>query len=305
MKLGKRALGMMLAGSFGIVFGAPVVFYLFRRQLPPESWSAFGVLSGSWTGGSANMLAAREVLGTSDAVFAPMVAVDVVVAYSWMGILIALAAYQSVYDRWNRSDLGTIAELRRRTEGDAPDSFHGYRLGPVLRMIGIAAAVSLAAIYLASFLPMMAGITETTWTILIVSLAGLSFSFTGLRKLQSYGASKIGYLILYFVLAAMGARANLRDLFSSPVFVLAGFVLVLIHFLFMLVASKFMRVPFSLVATASQANIGGPVSAPIVAVVYEPALAPVGLLLGVFGNVIGTYLALLCAAICHWVAHNL
>ena len=61
------------------------------------------------------------------------------------------------------------------------------------------------------------------------------------------------------------------------------------------------RIPLCLAATASQANIGGPASAPIVAAAYEPALAPVGLLLGILGNVIGTYLGLITSQLCKWV----
>jgi len=40
------------------------------------------------------------------------------------------------------------------------------------------------------------------------------------------------------------------------------------------------------------ANIGGTASAPVVAAMYHPAMAPVGLLMAVLGYVIGTYGAL-------------
>ncbi len=303
LKLGRHALTMMLAGSFGIILGAPIVLFFFRHQLPPDAWLAFGALSGSWVGGSANMLAVKEALGTPDAIFVPMIAVDIAVSYSWMGILIALAAYQSVYDRWNRSDRKVIEELNRKTTESQDDFFHGYRVLPILGMLALAAATTLSAIYLTSFLPETKGVTKITWTILTVSMAGALFSFTGLRKLQSYGASKIGYLVLYFVLTSMGAKANLRDLASAPLFVLIGFILVVVHFLFMLIVSKLTKAPLSLVATASQANIGGPVSAPIVGAIYEPSLAPVGLLLGIFGNLIGTYTALFCAKLCYLAVH--
>jgi uncharacterized membrane protein len=57
----------------------------------------------------------------------------------------------------------------------------------------------------------------------------------------------------------------------------------------------------SLLAAASQANIGGPASAPVVAGIYQPGLAPVGLLLAVLGNIMGTYAGLACAAVCAWI----
>jgi uncharacterized membrane protein len=44
------------------------------------------------------------------------------------------------------------------------------------------------------------------------------------------------------------------------------------------------------------------VSAPIVAAVYRPELAAVGLLLAVLGNVFGTYLGLMTARLLQWIA---
>ena len=44
-----------------------------------------------------------------------------------------------------------------------------------------------------------------------------------------------------------------------------------------------------------QACVGGYSSAPLVAAIYQPAMAPVGLLLAVLGNVVGTYLGLAVA----------
>jgi uncharacterized membrane protein len=50
------------------------------------------------------------------------------------------------------------------------------------------------------------------------------------------------------------------------------------------------------------ANIGGAASAPIVASVYLPAMAPVGLLLAVAGYILGIYAALGCAWLLSLVA---
>jgi uncharacterized membrane protein len=301
LKLGKDALIMMLAGSFGIILGAPLVLMLFGRWLPAQAWSGFGALSGSWVGGSANMIAAREALGTPDAVFLPMLVVDVIVSYSWMGILMLLANYQKTYDRWNGANLSLIDELHRKTKASTAE-YRGIRWRSTFGMLLLAAGLTIVSILIAGQLPQTKGLSATTWTIMIVSVTAILLSLTKLRKLQSYGASRIGYWLLYFVLTSMGAKANLRDLGSVPLFILAGFVWVIFHFMFMLVVSRFTKSPLSVVATASQANIGGSVSAPIVAAIYEPSLAPVGLLLGVFGNLIGTYAALLCASLCHLVA---
>lgn len=301
LRLGRPALFMMAVGSAGIMLGAPAVFFIFKRWLPDGSWSGFAALSASWTGGSANMIAVKEAIGTPDSVFLPMVVVDTIVAYSWMGILIALAVYQQAYDRWNRSDRRMIEELNGRARAAACPEFRGFKPVPVLIILLIALAGTVISTRLASLVPQIGGMTAYTWTILAASTLGILLSFTPAKRLECAGASKIGYLILYFVLTSIGARASLASIVSAPLLIVAGFVWVTIHGLFLFAASRLFKVPMALAAAASQANIGGPASAPIVAAIYEPALAPVGLLLGILGNVIGTYCGLVCAQLCRLV----
>ncbi len=311
LKLGKRALGMMLAGTLGVILGAPVVLFIFKRWLPADAWSGFAALSASWTGGSANMIAVKEALGTPDAVFLPMVVVDTLVAYSWMGILIFFAGAQIAYDKWNHSDRTVIEELHQKVgslQSGGPSSsgaagraglFPQWRSKGIVLAVGVAGA--LVSVAVAYGLSGVTRIPQNTWLILIASTLGIVLSFTPAKELEAHGASKIGYVLLYFVLTSIGARASLGTIVSAPLLVVAGLVWVLIHALFLVVAGRLTRTPLCLLAAASQANIGGPASAPVVAAIYEPALAPVGLLLGVFGNVIGTWCGLLCAPLCKWV----
>ncbi|HNX68061.1 MAG TPA: DUF819 family protein [Candidatus Omnitrophota bacterium] len=297
-KLGVPALGMMFAGTFGVLLGAPVVLWIFKPWLSADAWSGFAALSASWTGGSANMIAVKEALGTPDAVFLPMVVVDTLVAYSWMGILILLEGVQVAYDKWNRSDRTVVEELHRKIAAASVSTPGVLRLEFILLILFAGAFGAGISVCGARWLVGLTGIPQNTLLILIASTLGIAFSFTPVKKLESFGASRIGYILLYFVLTSIGARASLASIVSAPLLIVAGFVWVLIHALFLFAVSRLTRTPLCLVATASQANIGGPASAPVVAAVYEPALAPVGLLLGVLGNVMGTYCGLLCAQLC-------
>lgn len=300
MRLGKTALGLMAAGALGIMLGAPLVILLFKPWLPADAWSGFAALSASWTGGSANMIAVKEALGTPDRVFLPMVVVDTLVAYSWMGILLLLAGVQTSYDRWNHSDRLLLESIHQKiNHGPVPDST-GIRLefAGLNLLTGVTGAV--VSIAVAQGLYRVTGLPLNTGVILMASTIGIGLSLTPAKKLEAHGASKMGYALLYFVLTSIGARASLSAILAAPLLVLAGFVWVLIHAIFMILAGRLTRAPMGLLAAASQANIGGPASAPVVAAIYEPALAPVGLLLGVLGNVIGTYCGLLCAPLCKW-----
>jgi uncharacterized membrane protein len=140
-------------------------------------------------------------------------------------------------------------------------------------------------------------ISGSTWAILIVVTLGLVLSFTRLRVLEHAGASRVGYFALYLLLTSIGARADLAAVLDAPMYMITGLVWILIHIMVLLIVAKLIRAPLFFVATGSMANIGGAASAPIVAGVYFPAMAPIGLLMGVSGYILGIYAALLAARI--------
>jgi uncharacterized membrane protein len=306
-RLGTVALVVMAAGALGVMIGGPVVAVIFKPWLPanlqPDMWAGIGALSASWTGGSSNLVAVASGVQAPKGIVGPIMVVDTIVGYGWMGMLMFLAGKQDRFDRWNRSRMGVLEELRRRTAADGPRTPHPITLGSITLMLVIAICGTAVARWLGSMLPQVERLINAgTWSILIASTAGLVLSLTPVRRLERFGASAVGYAMLYFVLAAIGSTTDLADMAGAPVLVLAGLVWVLIHGGFILLAGRLLRVPMALIAPASQANIGGVASAPVVAEVYQDGLAPVGLLLAVLGNVSGTYLGLTCAAVCKMVA---
>ena len=304
IKLGKPALIMMFAGSFGIVVGTPIVFLLCRHWIGGDFWAGFGALAASWTGGSANMIAVKEALRTPDSVFLPMVIVDTIVPYLWMGFLIAFAGFQIAYDRFNRSDRRILDELSKKAKNDNSASKHKFDLRIIALIFTAAFVVSISAQFLSKMLPEAKDIISSyAWMIIAASSFGIAASFTRAKKLEGFGASKVGYFFLYFVLAAIGAKANLLNIGSTLVLIFAGIILVCFHAVILLIVSRLIRAPMFLVAVASQANIGGVASTPIVASIYQPGLATVGLLLAILGNIMGTYFGILSGHLCHLVSH--
>lgn len=299
LRLGPAALAMFFIGAAGIMAGAVISFNLFKPVIGNDFWSGFGALSASWTGGSANMIAVKEALPVRDAVFAPMVIVDTVVPYLWMGIMIAMVGLQPAFDRWNRAD-STILE---RLGKSAVEHFSaaGNRRTPsgIFFTLIIAFAGSGMACLIARQLPQIMNIVNTyTWTIIIVTLIGIMLSFSPARNLERYGATRTGYDLLYFVLTAIGAKASIASMGSAFVLIAAGMLIVTVHAVVLLIGARLMKAPMFLVAAASQANIGGVASAPVVAEVYQPGLASVGLLMAILGNIVGTWLGIVSAHLC-------
>lgn len=298
-RLGRPALLMMLSGSAGMMLGTVISFKIFSPFIGQEFWSGFGALSASWTGGSANMIAVRSALGTPDAIYLPMVIVDTVVPYVWMGILVAAVSFENGFDRFTRADRRIIDDIKNKIDEarDAPEP--SLKFFPAVTLILFAVGGSQLARLVSRQCPEIPNVLSAYgWTIVFVSILGLGLSFTSARKLAGGGANRIGYFLLYFVLTAIGAKASLNNVGSTFILILAGFVIVGVHVIVLVVTARRLRVPLFLAAVASQANIGGVASAPVVAEIYRPGFASVGLLLAILGNVMGTYLGILTAQLC-------
>ena len=136
----------------------------------------------------------------------------------------------------------------------------------------------------------------------ISTTGGLLLSFTKFRDLEGAGASKIGSVFLYVLVAVIGLNMNILAIFDSPGLLVVGLIWILIHIIILFVVGKLIKAPFFFIAVGSQANIGGAASAPIVAAAFHPSLAPVGVLLAVLGYAVGTYGAGLCGILMQAVA---
>ena len=303
MRLGKPALIMFFAGSFGVILGAPLVFFVFKNLVGQDMWAGFACLSASWTGGSANFIAVKEALNTPDHVLLPMIIVDTIVPYIWMGTLVALVKFQPQYDAWNKSDRKILDELNLKISKNSSLAKTSLHFGKAFFIIFLAVVGSMVSFFMAKMLPEVKNIISTyAWTIIIVSMLAIVLSLTPARHVERYGSTKIGYFFLYFVLTSIGARANLSSIHSALILILAGILLVLFHFCILILTSRMIKAPFFLIAVASQANIGGVASAPVVAEIYQSGLASVGLLLAILGNIVGTYFGILAGQLCRWIA---
>jgi len=293
-KLGRTALIMVVAGTAGIVIGAPIALLIFKGALGPEAWKGFAALSGSWIGGTANMVAIAESVGTPDSEMGPVIVVDTVVGYGWMGILLALSAFQARFDKATGARTEALEATNRRL-AEMNTRRHPTTLRDMAMMVGLGLAAAVLSVNIGAGLPRLGDptiISGTPWAVLLVVTVGLALSFTPLRQMEEVGASGVGYTALYLLLAAIGAQADLRAVLDAPVYLLAGAVWLSVHVAILFTVARLIRAPLFFVATGSMANVGGAASAPVVAGVYHPALAPVGLLMAVAGYVLGIYGAL-------------
>lgn len=291
LKLGRKSLIVMLAGSLGTMLGAMISFVIFGAFLSPDAWKEFAALTGSWIGGSVNMYAIAQSLSTPEKPLdmSVIIVVDTLVGYGWMGILLFLAKYQDVFNQKTQADNTIVTEINAQL-AEMQDQRRPSDTLDFIKIIGLGFALTIALISLGRMLPELGTvISKTTWAILLVSTAGLALSFTKARELEYAGASKMGYFVLYFLLTTIGAQGDITKVAETPLYILAGVVWMSIHIGILFLVGRLVRAPLFMIATASMANVGGVASAPVVAGVYQPAMAPVGVLMAILGYAVGTY----------------
>ena len=297
-RLGRTALLVMTAGMAGIMLGGIAGFLALRPWLPPGAWKAVGALVATWIGGSANLVAVANALDLSPELQGVLIIVDTVVAYTWMGFLISFAARQEAFDRWNKADRAAVEGVGARLASIVGKETRPPTVADMTLMVGLAVVLTAACLRIGTLLPPVGQVLNAfSWAIILLTTAALLLSLTPLARLEQAGASTVGYAGFYLLLASVGAQGDLRKVLSHPQFVLLGVIVIAVHAVFLFAALRLLRAPLFFLGAASQACVGGYSSAPLVAAIYHPAMAPVGLLLAVLGNVVGTYLGLAVAQV--------
>lgn len=316
-KLGPKAIIMFFAGTIGIILGGPIAILAvsaFAPDLiggtgPDEVWRGLATVAGSWIGGGANQTAMKEIYGASDQLFSAMITVDVIVANIWMAFLLIGAGMTEKLDKRLKADSSAIEEVKKGIE----DYAASITIIPKLSDIIIICAIGFGGTAVAHFgADLITPIMETKkefleayrltsmashffWLVVIATIMGLVFSFTKLKSYEGAGASKFGSAFLYVLVATIGMKMDVLAIFDNLELFLIGIIWMIVHVIILLLVAKLIKAPFFFVAVGSQANVGGAASAPIVASAFSPALAPVGVLLAVFGYAVGTFGAIFCA----------
>lgn len=319
--LGKKAVIMFFAGTVGVIIGGPLAILItsiFAPEIvggagPDAVWRGLATVAGSWIGGGANQTAMKEVFQTSDKLFSSMIAVDVIVANIWMAFLLYGAGISKRMDRWFKADSSAIDNVRDKIENYQLSIAKIPNLTNVVTLLAVGFGITgfshFCADILAPFIkkhaPSLEKFSLTSdffWLIVIATTAGLILSFTPVRKLEGFGASRIGSLFIYVLVVTIGMKMDIMAVFESPELFLVGLIWMIIHVVILLSVGKIIKAPFFFIAVGSQANIGGAASAPIVASAFHPSLATVGVLLAVLGYALGTYGAWICAILMQLVA---
>jgi uncharacterized membrane protein len=321
MRLGPKALVMFLTGTVGVVLGGPLAILIvgsFRPDIvggedTEAVWRGLSTVAGSWIGGGANQAAMKEIFNPSDNLYSVMVAVDLIVAEIWMMFLLLGVGKASQIDSLLRADSSSVQRLQEKMETYGKQVARETTATDLFVVLGVAFGLTalchassewLAGTVMAKF-PWASRFSLDSsffWLIVLTTTAGVLLSFTKARQLEGVGASKIGTVFIFILVATIGLKMDIRAITQHPGLFAVGGIWMAFHVLLMFIMAWMIRAPYFFLAVGSKANIGGAASAPVVAAAFHPSLAPVGVLLAVLGYAMGTYGAYVCALMMQAIA---
>ena len=314
-KLGSKALIMFFTGTIGIIIGGPIAIIIVKNLFPnlvsinPEELArGMTTIAGSWIGGGANQTAMKEVFNVDGELFSKMVTVDVLVGNAWLAVLLIGVGKTVFIDKFLGADSSSVESVKEKIEKynlsiaripDLKELIYVLTIGFGITGISHLIADNIAP-YLLNNFPALEKYSLTSsffWLIVMATTFGIILSFTRLRDLEGVGASKIGSIFIYILVATIGLQMNLFTVFDNPGLFVIGLIWISVHVILLFIVAILIKAPYFFVAVGSQANVGGAASAPVVASAFHPSLAAVGVLLAVLGYAVGTYAAYICGII--------
>lgn len=317
--LGSKALIMFLTGTTGIIIGGPIAILLVSIFSPETVggndfdaiWRGLSTIAGSWIGGGANQAAMLEIFQYNPEKYGGMVLIDIVVANVWMAIILLGVGKTERIDKWLKADTSSIEKLKLKVTEFTDKITRVPTLNDYMLMLCVAFGAVGAAHFFGnnisdylsqnfdaisdkkSFLSFFG--SSFFWMVVLATTIGILLSFTKAKNYEGAGASKIGGVFIYILVATIGMKMDLGKVLENPGLIAVGFIWISIHAGLMILVAKLIKAPYFFLAVGSQANVGGAASAPVVAAEFHPSLTSVGVLLAVLGYVVGTGGALFCA----------
>ena len=302
-KLGPRMVAIFLGCSITLAVGTIIGYPLFVGGMggAEKTWAAVAALYASWVGGSGNMAAMEAAFTIDPGAYGAALALDTVCYSVWIALLLLAVKIAPKWNKAVKADTSKLDAIADAANAEIAKDKKTATAADWIFLIGVSLLISsltqwagkvmnngLCAIGLDMF-------GAATCTTVLVTVLGLIAAVTPLGKMAA--VEELSSIYLYAVVSMLASRASLVDLIAAPMWVVYGFVILLVHVVLMFILSKIFKWDLCMVSTASLANIGGSASAPIVATAYNPNFAGIGVLMGVLGAAIGNFCGLAMGAI--------
>ena len=295
-KLGMRLIALCFASTLTIMLGFIVTHWIMRDFLGDETPLTFATMSAGWTGGTQNFVAVKEALSVSDEAMTYTLLMGALCYSLWLVIILALKPFKKTFNKFLRAEDTGIDEVLKSLNDF--DSGKAIDMPSLILVIGLSLMVSTVSNHLAIFIASAGIFNKMIWVILISSIMGMLAAPTALGKVPA--SDEVSGIMLYVIVALIGAEVSLSAIIEAPMYILSGFIILLIHGSILLLLARLLRVNILLVGIASIANIGSAPSAAVVGAAYGRELVPVAIIMALIGSMIGSFVGLGVSEILLW-----
>ena len=276
-----------LIGAVGVVLGV----FAATALIPLGNLSAVtgGLLTATYTGGSANLAAVAIATDFQDSVsLTSIVAADVIATNFQTIFLIALPGLGIA--RW--------FHVEKYKEADDSQTKHDSVAFVIkdLNLAGLCLAIFVSFVIVEAGRQLAASLGKESMGILITSALALligNFARPVVDKMS--GDFEAGLVLIFLFLIAVGAGADIWVLAQTgPVFFIYVAILLTVHTVFLLTIVHFARIDLRAAIIGSTACIGGVTTAAAIASAkgWKELILP-GILVGNLGTALGSYLGVL------------
>ncbi|MEL4254697.1 DUF819 family protein [Shewanella xiamenensis] len=305
--VGGKILLMFFIGTVGVCIGGPISLWIGSKLFPEEllwqggdaAWRGMATLMANWLGGTANQLVVKEIHQVGEAIFAVMMTINVVFSGVWMAILLFLAKKQKAIDRMLDADLNNLPVFIEDdiTRLDGKKHFIGCML-----LISFSLFIFLFCHSVSEFLSLTVNNrlpyllhynlgSSFFWSMILSTLLGILLSMTYARHVFVKQVRFVSFFLLYFMIMNIGLNIEFASFQSIFYYFIIGLIWFFTHIIILLLFCLYFKLPILYFAIASQCNIGGAASAPVVASAFHPKLGSIAVLMAVLGYTWASFIA--------------
>jgi uncharacterized membrane protein len=297
-KLGVKLIALCLASTLSIMFAFVIVHELMSGFLGDETPLTFATMSAGWTGGTQNFVAVKEALGVTDAAMTYTLLMGALCYSVWLVVIIALKPFKKKFDSFLRSEDRWLNEVLDKLNDVG--SREKIEMPGLLLMLGLSLLVASISNHSGIVLSGSGILNPMIWAIIISSVLGMLAAPTWLGK--AAGGEEVSGIMLYVIVALIGAEVSLSAIAQAPMYILSGFMILAVHAIILLFVARLLRMNLYLAGIASIANIGSAPSAAVVGAAYSKDLVPVAIIMALIGSMIGSFVGLAVSEILLWLA---
>lgn len=292
-RLGARLIALCLASTLTIVIAFVVVHQLMSGFVGDETPLTFATMAAGWTGGTQNFVAVKEALAVTDAAMTYTLLMGALCYSVWLVVIVALKPLRERFDGFLRADNRGLDEVLEKLQGI--DAAGTVDLQSLMLMLGLSLLVASASNHLGALLAEQGILNPMIWAIIVSSALGMLAAPTRLGG--EAGADEVSGIMLYVIVALIGAEVSLGAIREAPLYIVSGFMILAVHAALLLLVARALKMNLHLVGIASIANIGSAPSAAVVGAAYHKALVPVAIIMALIGSMLGSFVGLAVAAI--------